>query len=223
MSKLFLGLGVILFALHSTSPFQILTKPMFHNVRELPTSITKTSCTLHQGKGPVMKFLALPASVNTCRAVLGNVVKEIELPIRPGLSVFALEVVDFKALIRNSVQYGLVRPHCAVSWPASQAVAYALSMLLDDDSTHRTSQRKVFEIGAGNGVAGLCAAMMGANVTSTDIHPLALALVDSFEHIHQLNTEQLPNNMQNTILGLLVQKWKLDYAGIAGRLCRRAT
>ena len=179
MHKICGPLAFTLLILTPTTPFQLVTKSKFYHNRAVPVSTT-TRCTLPQRRQPVMGMLALPESVNTCRAVFGNVVKEIELPIRLGLSVYALEVVDFKALIRESVETGSVRPHCAVSWPASQAVAYALSMILDEDCTNRTSKRKVFEIGAGNGVAGLCAAMLGANVTSTDIHPLALALVKPF-------------------------------------------
>ena len=126
---------------------------------------------------PKMQFLALPACVNLLRTVSGYAVKEIELPIWNGLSVFAWEIADLKPLVFESVEKGTIRPHCAVSWPASQAVAYALSKILNETDSARRSHCRVFEIGAGNGVAGLCAATLGANVTSTDIHPLALELV----------------------------------------------
>ena len=123
-----------------------------------------------------MKILALPASVNSCHKVSGYAVKEIELMIHSNFGVFALEVEDINPLIQQSYEQDTVRPHCAVSWPASQAVAYALYMLLQNSDLGK-SQRSIFEIGAGNGVASLCAAQLGANVTATDIHPLALALV----------------------------------------------
>ena len=127
-----------------------------------------------------MQFLALPASIDHCKKVSGYGVREIELTIRDRLGVFALGIEDLGPLIQESFEKDTVRPHCAVSWPASQAVAYSLSAMLSESGSV-ASLRKVFEVGAGNGVASLCAARLGANVTATDIHPLALALVKSLD------------------------------------------
>lgn len=103
-----------------------------------------------------MSDVALPA-LETTRVVVGERALEIE------------QAAGLEALVQEGLRRG-DQPFWAYVWPSARALA---AVIADFGSL---SGKRVIEIGCGPGAPGLAAALLGADVTLTDIRPEACAL-----------------------------------------------
>ena len=95
-------------------------------------------------------------------------------PLVPELALhLASEITPiWQASEQSLAREGVEPPYWAFAWPGGQALA---RFVLDDPP--RVAGRRVLDLAAGGGIAGIAAARAGAAVTAAEIDPLAAAAI----------------------------------------------
>lgn len=107
--------------------------------------------------------------------VLGGALKLQTLPLCPEIRLWLLhEAVDLNAQVPDLLNAGTA-PYWAFCWGAGQALARYVM-----DRPELVRGKRVVDFGAGSGVAGIAAALVGAaSVVAVDIDELALRVAQS--------------------------------------------
>jgi len=132
--------------------------------------------------------MASDVSVAAVRALLDEHAPLAPVPLCPEIQTFHAGGADGELPLWLALERAVGRhvdaPFFAVPWPAAQLVA----RLMLDEAVPVKGQR-VVELGCGQGLVAVVAALRGARATATDIDPLALSVTRALADAHGVTVD----------------------------------